>query len=393
MFDAERIRKLEKPLLAWYAKSARALPWRQEPTPYHVWVSEIMLQQTRVEAVRPYYHRFMQALPDIGALARCPEDTLLKLWEGLGYYSRARNLKKAAGIVMRDYDGQLPADEKALRSLPGIGSYTAGAVSSIAFSLPVPAVDGNVLRVMSRICESEEDILDQKVRRDLEQTLSSVIPKDAPGAYNQALMELGAMICLPNGAPDCGHCPVRDLCLSHLHDACGRIPVRRAKKERRIEQRTVLVIRDALHVVIGKRPERGLLAGLYELPSLPGRCTEEEVLSYVRSLFLSPVRILPLPDAKHVFTHVEWHMAGYLVLVEDMQESRTIPAEGTGKNLVPDDKVQLQEDPLLLAVAPRLTRDAYVIPSAFKAFAPVLEIDIGNMRFRTSSGPDASHTI
>ena len=357
MFDAERIKKTEKPLLAWFRQSARELPWRDDPTPYHVWISEIMLQQTRVEAVRPYYHRFISRLPDIRALALCPEGELMKLWEGLGYYSRARNLQKAAQIVMAEYNGRLPRDEGKLLALPGIGSYTAGAVASIAYGLAVPAVDGNVLRVMSRICESGEDILLSSVKTELERVISSVMPSDCPGQYNQALMELGALVCVPGGAPECAACPVSDLCLSCLHGTTDRIPRRRAKKPRRIEEKTILVIRDALRVVIARREEKGLLAGLYEFPSVPGLCGEEEALDYVRGLSLSPLRILPLPAAKHVFTHVEWHMRGYLILVEDMDE--------------------ISEDERILAVEPSQTGREYAIPSAFRTYARALDLAVG----------------
>ena len=376
---------MEKPLLDWYAQNARSLPWREDPTPYHVWVSEIMLQQTRVEAVRPYYWRFMERLPDIAALSACPEETLLKLWEGLGYYSRARNLKKTADIILRDYGGRLPEDVKELRSLPGIGSYTAGAIASIACSKAVPAVDGNVLRVMSRLCENEEDVLQQSVKNALEKTIAAVIPADAPGMYNQALMELGALICLPGGAASCEICPVRELCLSRLHGSTERIPLRRPKKERRLEERPVLIIRDALRGIFSKRPAKGLLAGLYELPSLPGHCREEDVLTFVRSLSLSPVRITALPAARHLFTHVEWRMTGFLVLVEDMEETAaaadTFRAAGI-RDENGNSSALSAGDSCMLAVEPSRTKDEFAIPSAFRAYAPYMEIDIGNMRFR-----------
>ena len=197
------LEKIVKPLLAWYDKGRRILPWRESPTPYHVWVSEIMLQQTRVEAVKPYYDRFMQELPDIEALAKVDEEKLLKLWEGLGYYNRARNLKKSAEKIVIDYEGQMPDSYEELVKLTGIGSYTAGAIASIAFGKPYPAVDGNVLRILARLRLDERDILDAGVKRAVETELLQVIPKDRPGDFNQALMELGAVVCVPNGMPKC----------------------------------------------------------------------------------------------------------------------------------------------------------------------------------------------
>ena len=190
--------RIAEPLLAWYDAGRRILPWREEPTPYHVWLSEIMLQQTRVEAVKPYYDRFLQALPDIGSLAAVEEEKLLKLWEGLGYYNRARNLKKAAEIIVSEYGGEMPDDFEKIQSLPGIGSYTAGAVSSIAFGRAYPAVDGNVLRILSRLRADGRDILNAKVKKSVEDELFGVMPCDRPGDFNQALMELGAMVCIPS---------------------------------------------------------------------------------------------------------------------------------------------------------------------------------------------------
>ena len=202
--------EIPKPLLKWYDENRRILPWREEPTPYRVWVSEIMLQQTRVEAVKPYFERFMKALPDIQALAEAEEETLLKLWEGLGYYNRVRNLQKAAIQIMEDYGGQMPLDYEELLKLKGIGSYTAGAVSSIAGGRAVPAVDGNVLRVVSRVREDERLITDAKVKAAVEEDLKKVMPIDRPGDFNQAMMEIGACVCIPNGAPHCEECPLSE---------------------------------------------------------------------------------------------------------------------------------------------------------------------------------------
>lgn len=351
--------RIAAPLLAWYDRGRRILPWREEPSPYHVWLSEIMLQQTRVEAVKPYYDRFLQALPDIGSLAAVDEEKLLKLWEGLGYYNRARNMKKAAQILVSEYGGQMPDDYEKIVSLPGIGSYTAGAVSSIAFGKARPAVDGNVLRVLSRLRADDRDILNANVKKSVEEELADVIPADRPGDFNQALMELGAMVCIPNGAPKCDVCPWNELCRARAEGRTGELPQKTKKKPRSIEKKTILVIQDAECVALRKRPGKGLLAGMYEFPSMEGHCGEERVLAYLRELGLSPLRIRELPPAKHVFTHKEWHMTGFLVRVDELA--------------VKGDKQKLQG---FIFVDPGQTRTNYPIPSAFAAYAGQVEIKV-----------------
>ncbi|WP_418706515.1 A/G-specific adenine glycosylase, partial [Anaerotruncus massiliensis (ex Liu et al. 2021)] len=262
--------EIVEPLLGWYAENARDLPWRREVTPYRVWISEIMLQQTRVEAVKGYFARFIGALPGPAELAAVDERELLKLWEGLGYYSRARNLQKAARVIMETYGGELPASHEELLTLPGVGPYTAGAVASIAFGLPEPAVDGNVLRVLSRLTADNSDIADPAVKRAAERTVRGIIPAGRAGAFNQALMELGATVCAPNGPPACGRCPLAGLCAAHAAGNETAYPVKAAKKARRVEERTVLLlVRDEL-LALRRRPAKGLLAGLWELPNLPG---------------------------------------------------------------------------------------------------------------------------
>lgn len=349
--------RIAAPLLAWYDSGRRILPWREEPTPYHVWLSEIMLQQTRVEAVKPYYDRFLQALPDIESLAAADEEKLLKLWEGLGYYNRARNLKKAAQILVSDYGGRMPDDYEIILSLPGIGSYTAGAISSIAFGKAYPAVDGNVLRILARLRTDERDILQAGVKKSVEEELADVMPKDRPGDFNQALMELGAMVCIPNGAPKCDVCPWKELCRARAQGITGEFPKKAGKKPRSIEKKTILVIQDAERVALRKRPEKGLLAGLYEFPSMKGNCEEERVLAYLRELGLLPLRIRALPPAKHVFTHKEWHMTGFLIRVDELAD-RGGRQEGEG----------------LIFVDPKETRTNYPIPSAFAAYAEQVEM-------------------
>ncbi len=301
-------------LIPWFRAVRRELPWRQEPTPYQVWVSEIMLQQTRIEAVIPYYHRFLAELPDIAALAAVPEDRLLKLWEGLGYYSRARNLKKAAQTVMRDYGGALPRRADELRRLPGIGDYTAGAIASIACGEPEPAVDGNVLRVLMRLLACSDDVLNQKTRSRTAELLRAVYPRGEDAAMlTEGLMELGETLCLPNGEPKCALCPLRELCLAHKAGCEAEFPVRAAKKTRRIEEKTVLLLRCDGCWALRRRADTGLLAGMWEFPSLPGRPDAAEIRAALTAEGFSPGEIRPCGEAKHVFTHVEWHMTGYLV--------------------------------------------------------------------------------
>lgn len=341
------LEEIAGPLLAWYDDNARILPWREDASPYRVWVSEIMLQQTRVEAVKPYFERFTSELPGIRELAECPEERLLKLWEGLGYYNRVRNMQKAAQAVMEECGGRMPGDYEKLLKLPGIGHYTAGAVASIAFRIPVPAVDGNVLRVLSRVTMCGDDILKQSVKSRWESELKAVIPKDRPGDFNQALMELGAVICVPNGMPKCGSCPIRELCMAREHDRIFEYPKKAQKKSRKVEDRTVLVIREGERTAICRRPEKGLLAGMYELPNLKGRLSQQEVLDYLKKRKLSPIRIRRLEDAKHIFSHIEWHMTGYLIRVEETENG-----ESDG----------------LIFVEPEKKEETYPIPSAFGAY-------------------------
>lgn len=319
--DLQVLRSLPEPLIAWYRGNKRDLPWRTSPDAYHVWVSEIMLQQTRVEAVKPYYARFLKALPDIRALAEAEEDELLKLWEGLGYYNRVRNMQKAAQQIMVDYHGEFPTEYEEIRKLKGIGSYTAGAISSFAFGIPKPAVDGNVLRVISRITGSREDIMKQSVRRRIEEMLETVIPEDAASDFNQGLIELGAIVCVPNGEPKCLECPVRFRCIAHREGCEMELPVKKKSAPRRIENRTVVIFRDGETRGIRKRPDRGLLAGLYELPNLEGHLTADEVIAYSKEIGLAPIRIKPLGEAKHIFSHVEWHMIGYQIQVDELEKA------------------------------------------------------------------------
>ncbi len=383
MLDGFALEPLAEPLLRWFSGHARVLPWREKPTPYRVWISEIMLQQTRVEAVKPYFERFTRALPDVRALADCPEDRLLKLWEGLGYYNRARNLQAAARQMTEQYHGRLPDSYEQLLGLKGIGHYTAGAVASIAYGQYVPAVDGNVLRVLTRVAADDTDIMNQAFRTGVEKALGELLQTlagrdglaeycggNVPGAFNQALMELGATVCVPNGAPLCEDCPWQAFCLAKRQGIVRQLPVKRKAKERRVEERTVLILRDGERVAIRKRPRSGLLAGLYELPNVEGHLSADELLAYVKQMRLSPVRIQRLADARHVFSHVEWRMWGYAILVEDPK------MQGSDWR---------QEKDGWFFVDAADAGERYAIPAAFAAYAQYIDLKLGNEKYEAGS--------
>lgn len=307
-----------KLLVNWFPERRREMPWRTDPSPYHVWVSEVMLQQTRVDTVIPYYERFIAALPDPEALAACPQDALMKLWEGLGYYSRVRHMQEAAAVMVREHGGQVPDSMEALRKLPGIGSYTAGAVLSIAFHRPVPVVDGNVLRVVSRLNGSFEDVRSQSVRKRMEGTLAGLLSEGEldPSTVNQALMELGALVCIPNGQPKCGSCPVRGRCEAHLRGLTEEIPVLSPRIPKKNALLTVLVLRRGNLFGVVKRPGKGLLSGLYGFPVSEGRLSEAEACGAARAMGFRVVSSERLRPARHVFTHLVWEMDAYLLNVE-----------------------------------------------------------------------------
>lgn len=310
---------LVEPLCSWYEKNKRSMPWREDASPYHVWLSEIMLQQTRIEAAWAYYERFIGRLPDVKALAEIPEEELLKLWEGLGYYNRARNLQKAARLVMERYDGKLPADYDLLLTLPGIGNYTAGAIASIAYGIPAPAVDGNVLRVAMRYLNCEDDIMKMPVRRKMEQAVMDVIPSRCPGEFNQALMELGEVICIPNGRPLCEKCPLQELCEGHKAGREMELPKKAEKRERRVEKKTLLVFRQGDSVGIRKRPDSGLLAGMWEFPALEGHQTLPQMKQWLAEHNLQEAGVKRLKGGRHIFSHVEWNMKGYEIVLPEGQ--------------------------------------------------------------------------
>ena len=306
-----QIASLVRPLLDWFSACQRILPWRENQDPYRIWVSEIMLQQTRVEAVIPYYHRFLQRLPNIQALADCPEEELLKLWEGLGYYNRVRNLQKAAKVMVEEYGGEFPRTWEQVRSLPGIGDYTAGAICSIAFDQPTPAVDGNVLRVLSRITDDHRDVTQNAVKQDFTEQLRQVYPQGRCGDFTQSLMELGAIVCLPNGMPLCDKCPVREMCLGYERNTFLELPVKPPKKARRKEQRTILILYCQGKYALQKRPDKGLLAGLWEFPNLEGKYTKSQLSAWLKEQGMEPLEITAGEKAVHIFSHIEWQMSSF----------------------------------------------------------------------------------
>ena len=326
------LRELPEALLPWYRENHRVLPWRADQEPYHVWLSEIMLQQTRVEAVKGYYTRFLKALPTIEALADCDDDTLHKLWEGLGYYSRVRNLKKAAIVIMTEHNGVFPREYAAVRALPGIGDYTAGAICSICFGLPTPAVDGNVLRVISRIQNNDTPIDLPARKKEVSEQLAEIYP-DQTGDFTQAMMELGATLCGPNRKPDCGNCPCRSFCLGCRNGTAEALPVKSPKKAKRQEDLTVFILRCGDSFALEKRPDSGLLAGLWQFPNTPGRLDAAGSLAWAEQEGLKPRDIRRIAEKKHIFTHIQWNMTGiYLEVSEIAEPFRWFTEEEIEKN-------------------------------------------------------------
>ena len=419
----ERCRESVPALLQWYAYNARVLPWRENPTPYHVWISEIMLQQTRVEAVRGYYDRFLADLPTVRAVAEAQEDRLIKLWEGLGYYSRVRNIGKAAKVICERYDGELPADYALLRELPGIGDYTAGAIASIAYGQCVPAVDGNVLRVYARLTAYRDDIRSESFKKQVRELLTDAMEKQlltanrddalsetvlsetrvagkqnngtvlsepsdgsaggiacvnhtgsVAGQFNQAVMDIGATVCIPNGKPHCDVCPLAHLCKAYAEDLTGEIPKKAEKKARPVQKKTVMVIRCNGRILLHRRPQTGLLAGMWELPNVDGHLSSAEVKKAAAEILSKDVKRKEaasfakigtrkemresdlmtdvkeeaekntgiklsahrFDDSRHVFSHVEWEMRGYRIDVTTVAEDGTASVDSTGKISLPE---------------------------------------------------------
>ena len=343
------------PLFSWYAREARDLPWRRTKDPYRIWISEIMLQQTRVEAVLPRYENFLDRLPDIESLAAVAEKELLKLWEGLGYYSRARNLSRAAREIVTRHGGVFPRDYAAVRALPGVGDYTAGAIVSFAFDLPYPAVDGNVLRVAARLLDFGGDILLPQNKKILTAAVAAAQPPDRAGLFNQAVMELGATVCLPNAAPRCAACPFAATCAGKAAGREALLPTRHRPAPRKKEEKTVFIFRVGDEIALQKRPDTGLLSGLFEPFSLPGKLTEREAAAFLADKNVAPLHLTPLGEAKHLFTHIEWRLCGFEVLLSEEARAAVL-------SLSPA---------LFFATRETIDRD-FAVPSAYRAYRPYM---------------------
>lgn len=342
-------------LLTWYYANARRLPWREKPDAYRVWVSEIMLQQTRVEAVKPYYKRFLEKYPDVLALAEAKEEELLKYWEGLGYYNRVRNMQKAAIQVRDHHSGKMPERFELLIELSGIGPYTAGAIASIAGGEKVPAVDGNVLRIMTRLNGDYRNISESATIKAIREELMECMP-DVPGDFNQALMELGACVCLPNGEPKCAECPWKSTCKARKFGTISELPVKNKPQKRRIEERTLILLSGTKGIALRKRPAKGLLAGMYEIPALSGHLEEEEVLEYVKEIGYHPLHIRQIEEHVHIFSHIEWHMKAYLLRIDEISDSMK--------------KDRRNE---FFFVEPEEMKEKYPLPSAFAPYRKYID--------------------
>ncbi len=330
-------------LLAWYQNAKRALPWREEPTPYHVWLSEIMLQQTRVEAVKSYYERFLHAFPSIETLAEAEEEKVLKLWEGLGYYSRARNLHKGAKAIISSFRGNLPCEPASLSQIPGIGEYTRNAILAIAFQKPFIAVDGNLMRLYARLEAKRFSAITPTLKKEAEAFFAEAFPLNRPGDFNQALMDLGELICLPNGKPLCEGCPCASFCQAHRLENEESYPGKRTKKEKKSRDVDVFLMEKDGKIAIEKRGEHGLLAGLYQFPNIEKRTTKGERTEWLKKRGLHPKEEKPIGGSKHIFTHIVWNMEGYRIKVEG-------------------------EAPNLLFLSPQEIKGKYSIPSAFRFY-------------------------
>ncbi len=342
-------------LLNWYYLNKRSLPWRENPDAYRVWVSEIMLQQTRVEAVKPYYERFLEKYPDVLALAEAKEEELLKYWEGLGYYNRVRNMQKAAIQVRDVHDGVMPMQYDVLIELSGIGPYTAGAVASITGKEKVPAVDGNVLRIMTRLNGDYSNISEPATTKAIREELLACMP-DVPGDFNQALMELGACVCLPNGEPKCEECPWKTACKARKQGIISELPVKNKPQKRKTEERTLILLAGSKGIALRKRPAKGLLAGLYEIPAIAGYVSEEETLEYVKEIGYHPLHIRQIEEHVHIFSHIEWHMKAFLLRIDEISDSM---------------KKDKRND--FFFVSPEEIHTNYPLPSAFAPYRKYIE--------------------
>ena len=308
-------------LLNWYENNARILPWRKNTDPYTVWVSEIMLQQTQVKTVNFYFIRFMQAFPKIEDFANSSEDNYLKLWEGLGYYSRVRNMHKTAKIIVDQFAGKFPNNYDDLLKLPGIGPYTAAAIASICFNQALPAIDGNLMRIFSRLNCYPQDIKLNKTKQEAFQFFEKLIDVNKPGEFNQALMDLGSSICLAKTEPLCKTCPIQNFCLAYQDDVINLFPKRSSIKKRKIEKRTIFLIHHDHKILLGKRPHYGLLANLYEFPNIKGHLSQGQTIKIITKTGFNPIRIKELEPSKHIFSHLEWQMIAYEIWTDEFSNS------------------------------------------------------------------------
>lgn len=334
-----QLKNIVVPLLDWYHNNSRKLPWRENKDPYRIWVSEIMLQQTRVEAVIAYYKRFMERFPTVESLAASDDEELFKLWEGLGYYTRARNLKKAAQVICTQFAGQFPSEFDQILALPGIGAYTAGAIASIAFEQAKAAVDGNVLRVITRLTQEKHDITDAKFRETITKALEDSYPQTQRGDFTQSLMELGAVICVPNGAPQCSSCPLNQFCDAYSNGTQLLYPVKKKKAARKVEQKTIFILYFNGKIALRKRENEGVLSGMWELPNQEGMLTRQQVYEWLaeKGLVVDTIRESPnkKKQLKHIFTHIEWHMTYWII---------SCSTAGTDQNLVWVTSEQLEQE-------------------------------------------------
>ena len=355
-------------VIPWYEEHHRDFPFRSDPAPYHVWLSEIMLQQTRMETVIPYYERFLNEVPDVMSLALLPEDRLLKLWEGLGYYSRARNLKKAAVIIAEEYGGEIPSSFEALKTLPGIGSYTAAAIASIAFHEAVPVVDGNVLRVWARFTGSYDDVLSDDTKKRVFTELTALLKKKKPdpALFNQGLMELGETLCLPKKAPGCESCPLSSDCRARLLDLTETLPVRNVKTAKKTVEKTVLILKKDGKTAVVKREERDVLKGMYGFYDTEGKLSREEVKACVEDLGFTVNALKILPQKKHVFTHRIWEMSAWIIEVSDKGNVDRDQTIGNGKAVGSEKPDVSIARPALIFVSPSELKTVYALPSAFR---------------------------
>ena len=305
-------------ILMFYDEHKRSLPWRNNPNPYYVLVSEIMLQQTRVDTVIPYFERFINALPDISSLASVSDEVLYKLWQGLGYYARVRNLKKAASMIMLEYNGVLPNDYESLMKLPGVGHYTAGAILSIAFNQKFTAVDGNVLRVFTRFYGIKDSIKEELTKKKIESLVYQLYPENRASDFTQALMEIGALICLPNGEPLCDTCPLKDKCYAYIQNEQSLIQLKELKKDKDRVLLTVFILKYNDLIALHKRPDTGLLASLWELPNVEGHLSLEETKTWLNDNSFKFDVVKKGIVYSHVFTHKIWDMISYEIKLKEL---------------------------------------------------------------------------